>query len=94
MLRNRINKTKVHNAVKKVRTDLAESPELAQKSLKSAMSVIHKAATKGTLHKKTAARRISRLASSIHKASLRLDAASTPSGEYLSENAPDQPAGE
>jgi small subunit ribosomal protein S20 len=70
---NKINKTKVHNAVKKVRSDLSDSPELAKKSLKSAMSVIHKAVTKGTLHKKTAARRISRLAGAIHKASLRTD---------------------
>jgi hypothetical protein len=31
------------------------------------MAVLHKAVSKGTLHKKTAARRISRLAVAVHK---------------------------
>ena len=78
MALNRINKTKVHNAVKKVRADLLESPEKAKDSLKGAMSVLHKAVSKGSLHKKTAARRISRLASSIHKSQAAREAAATP----------------
>jgi len=63
--RNRINKTKVKNAVKKVRTALGESPEAAAEALKAAMSALGRAAAKGTLHRRNAARRTARLARQV-----------------------------
>jgi small subunit ribosomal protein S20 len=67
---NNINKTKANNAVKKVRLAIAEAPEKAEVGLKNAMSILHKGVSKGTFHKKTAARRISRLAKAIHIANV------------------------
>jgi small subunit ribosomal protein S20 len=62
-LRNRTVKTRVKNVVKSVREEAAtKSPEAAQKDLNAAKSLIDKAAKKGVIHKKTAARKISRLA--------------------------------
>lgn len=58
--RNRIMKTKVKNAVKKV-LDVDGSTENPALVLNAAQSVIDKAAKKGTLHKRTAARKISKL---------------------------------
>ena len=60
-LRNRMTRTQVKNVVKSVRLAADEkSPETAA-TLKQAQSIIDKAAKKGTLHKRTAARKISRL---------------------------------
>ena len=59
--RNRISKTKVKNAVKKVRASFGESPEAAAEALKKAMSALGRAAAKGALHRRNAARRIARL---------------------------------
>jgi len=60
-LRNRITKTQVKNVVKSVRLAADEkSPETAA-TLKHAQSIIDKASKKGTLHKRTASRKISRL---------------------------------
>ncbi len=61
-LRNRVVKTRVKSVVKNVHAvqqagDAASLPDV----LKVAQSVIDKAAKKGVLHKKTAARKISRL---------------------------------
>ena len=62
-LRNRTVKTRVKNIVKSERDEAAtKSPEAAQKDLNAAKSLIDKAAKKGVIHKKTAARKISRLA--------------------------------
>ena len=73
-LRNRAVKTRVKNVVKSVRQDAAtQSPEAAQKELNAAKSLIDKAAKKGVIHKKTAARKISRLAKLVN--------ASTPKAE-------------
>ncbi|MDR1038229.1 MAG: 30S ribosomal protein S20 [Deltaproteobacteria bacterium] len=66
--RNGINKTKVSTAFKKVRAAIASSPQDAPELLKKAASTIAKAASKGTLHKRTAARRISRLSRQVHVA--------------------------
>ena len=63
--RNRINKTKVKNAVKKVRVALGESPEAATEALKAAMSALDRAAAKGALHRRNAARRTARLARQV-----------------------------
>jgi small subunit ribosomal protein S20 len=66
-LRNRTVKTRVKNIVKSVREESAtQSPEAAQKNLNAAKSLIDKAAKKGVIHKKTAARKISRLAKVVN----------------------------
>jgi small subunit ribosomal protein S20 len=68
-LRNKAVKTKVKHNVKAV-YQAAEggSPETASTHLKAAKSVIDKAAKKGVIHKKTAARKISRLSKMVNKA--------------------------
>jgi len=63
--RNRINKTKVKNAVKKVRAALATSPEAAAEALRTAMKALGQAAAKGTIHRRNAARRTARLARQV-----------------------------
>jgi small subunit ribosomal protein S20 len=61
-LRNKSVKTKLKNIVKDVRFAVGEEQtEAVQVKLKSAKSVIDRAAKKGVIHKKTAARKISRL---------------------------------
>lgn len=61
-MRNRIAKTRVKNVVKDVRLSVSEkSSETALKKLDTAKSIIDKAAQKGVIHSKTAARKISRL---------------------------------
>ncbi|MFO8111759.1 MAG: 30S ribosomal protein S20 [Desulfosalsimonadaceae bacterium] len=65
-LRNRIVKTRVKNAVKKV-TAAAKTGEDPAGQLIAAQSLIDKAAKKGVIHKRTAARKISRLASGINR---------------------------
>lgn len=65
--RNRARKTVVKNVVKRVRVALAnKSAEEAQAALSQAIPVIDKAAAKGTLHHKTASRKISRLSSQVY----------------------------
>ncbi len=68
-LRNRMNKSKVHTAIRRVDDALAAagSQDAAQEVLKKAMSVIHKTAGKGTIHKNTAARKISRLTKRVNR---------------------------
>jgi small subunit ribosomal protein S20 len=64
--RNRARKTTVKNAVKSVRLALGNnSPEEAQAALRQAIPAIDKAAAKGTLHRRTASRKISRLSSQV-----------------------------
>ena len=65
-LRNRAVQTRVKNVVKDVRQAVAESADDAAQRLDTAKSVIDKAAKKGVLHKRTAARKISRLAKRIN----------------------------
>ena len=61
-LRNKSIRTRVKTAVKTVRTLAArDDHEQAVQELNLAQSVIDKAAKKGTIHKRTAARKISRL---------------------------------
>lgn len=68
--RNRVNKTKVKNAVKAVRVAIAAQPvaDNAAEALKRAMSALGQAVSKGTLHRRNAARRIARLSSQLHQA--------------------------
>jgi len=62
-MRNKTTKTKVKNIVKDVRLAAGkESNETVLNKLNQAQSIIDKAAKKGVIHKKTASRKISRLA--------------------------------
>jgi len=61
--RNRAVKTRVKNVIKEVRAAKAEKPdESVNEPMIIAQSAIDKAAKKGVLHRRTAARKISRLA--------------------------------
>ncbi|MFH1596016.1 MAG: 30S ribosomal protein S20 [Pseudomonadota bacterium] len=61
-LRNQSRKTRVKHAVRGVRQAVAQNnPEEAQAALQKAIPVIARVAGKGTLHWRTAARKISRL---------------------------------
>jgi small subunit ribosomal protein S20 len=60
-LRNKSNRTRVKNAVKDVRLAVSGRESDAAEVLKKAQSVIDKAAKKGSIHPRTAARKISRL---------------------------------
>ncbi|MDR3631358.1 MAG: 30S ribosomal protein S20 [Desulfocapsaceae bacterium] len=67
-LRNRVNKTQMKNAVRKVNEAvLAGAMEEAKEALKVAIPVIARTATKGSLHKKSASRKVSRLTRSVNK---------------------------
>ena len=62
-MRNRAVKTRVKSVVKTVRQTIADnSAEEAQAQLKTAQAAIDKAAKKGVLHKRTASRKVARLA--------------------------------
>jgi small subunit ribosomal protein S20 len=66
-MRNKAVKTTVKNQVKGVRLAAAEGNAAdAAANLKRAMSSVDKAAKKGVLHKRTAARKISRLAKLVN----------------------------
>lgn len=66
--RNRAMKSRVKKAIKKVRLAIeAKDKELAQKALRDATSILDKAASKGVIHWKNAARRISRLSIQVNK---------------------------
>ena len=66
-IRNKAVKTRVKNVVKDVRqASSGDSAEAAQDSFKAAQSAIDKAAKKGVLHKKTASRKVSRLAKQVN----------------------------
>lgn len=69
-LRNRIAKSNLKTAIKKVLSHLeAKDQGGAKDALQVAISKISKAATKGVIHKRNAARKISRL---VKKANLLL----------------------
>jgi len=65
-LRNKAVQTRVKNVVKDVRLAVAQNTENAVEQLNTAKSAIDKAAKKGVLHKKTASRKISRLAKQVN----------------------------
>jgi small subunit ribosomal protein S20 len=61
-LRNKGDRTKVKSIVKDLRSSVGEaSGEETKVKLNAAQSIIDKASKKGVLHKRTAARKISRL---------------------------------
>ena len=67
-LRNRVNKTQLKSAVGKVDEAIAAGSEQeARATLQQAASVIQKTAAKGTIHKKTASRKVSRLAKRVNR---------------------------
>ena len=66
--RNRATKADFRGKVKLVRKDVETSGKGAEKLLASAIQAIDKAAKKGVIHKKVAARRKSRLMLAVNKA--------------------------
>mgnify|MGYP006295326933 CR=1 FL=1 len=69
-IRNKAVRTRVKSMVKEVRRTAAEKhPEEAVRELNVAKSVIDKASRKGALHKRTAARKISRLSKLVNSIS-------------------------
>jgi small subunit ribosomal protein S20 len=66
-VRNRMNKNKMKTMVRKLDEAVAGgSVEAAQEAFRVATSVIAKTASKGTIHKNTASRKISRLAKRVN----------------------------
>jgi len=68
-VRNKAIKTRVKGVVKEIRLAAAENSDDAAERLNNAKSVIDKAAKYGVIHRKTAARKISRLTKEINSAS-------------------------
>ena len=67
-LRNRMNKSAMKTAVRQVEEALAAgSEEQAKAALQAAIPVIYKTSSKGSIHKNTAARKVSRLAKRVNK---------------------------
>ena len=67
-LRNKTNRTRVKSVIKSTRAAAGAGPEESQAKLREAMQVIDRAASKGAMHRKTAARRIARLSRHLFKA--------------------------
>jgi len=68
-MRNKAVRTKVKNVVKKIRLD-AEAGNSSSKNMDMAKSEIDKAAKKGVIHKRSAARKISRLSKLVNSKSV------------------------
>jgi small subunit ribosomal protein S20 len=69
-LRNKTTKTRIKSIVKEVRSAAeGDSAEERKTKLNTAQSVIDKASKKGVIHKRTAARKISRLTKLANSAS-------------------------
>jgi len=67
-LRNRANRSQMKTVVRRVNEAVVGgNQEEAQAALKVAIPVIAKTAAKGTIHKKNASRKISRLTKSVNK---------------------------
>lgn len=67
-LRNRVNKTQMKSAVNKVDEAIAAgSGEQVREALQQAASIIQKTAAKGTIHKRAASRKVSRLAKRVNR---------------------------
>ena len=70
-MRNKAAKTRIKNVTKDVRLSSGEEPkEAVMAKLNAAKSIIDKAAKKGVIHKKTAARKISRLSKLVNTISV------------------------
>lgn len=69
--RNKSQRTRVRNIVKQARAAIAgEVKDVADRAVSKADSVLGRAVTKGAIHWKTAARKISRLAKAANKISV------------------------
>jgi len=67
-LRNKMNKTKMKSIIRKLdEAVVAGTADVAKDVLIEATSVIAKTASKGTIHKRKASRKISRLAKRVNK---------------------------
>ncbi len=67
-LRNRMNRSAMKTVIRQVEEALAAgSEEQAKAALQVAIPVIHKTASKGTIHKNTASRKVSRLTKRVNK---------------------------
>lgn len=67
-LRNMGYKSQVKKAVREVRAAVADdSPDQAKESLRRAVSIIQKTASKGAIHRKRASRKISRLSRQVNQ---------------------------
>lgn len=67
-LRNRVNKSRMKNVIRTVNEAIAAgSEEEAKAALLKAIPVIAKTASKGTVHKKNASRKVSRLTKRVNK---------------------------
>jgi small subunit ribosomal protein S20 len=76
-IRNRSYKTRIKSAVKDVRTGIdSGAVDASAESLRKAISIIQKTASKGVIHKKRAARKISRLTRQVNALSAAPEAAS------------------
>jgi small subunit ribosomal protein S20 len=65
-LRNKSQKTRIKNVVKALETAISEkSPAEVQEHMRLAQKAIAKTAAKGTIHKRTASRNISRLSRKV-----------------------------
>ena len=70
-LRNKHYKTRVKTAIKQVKASVESGDqEKARENFKKAVSLLQKTASKGVLHKNTAARKISRLARQVNQLSI------------------------
>lgn len=66
-VRNRSRKTRMKSVVRKLEESISsKSRETASEDLKLVVSVIEKTASKGVIHKNTAARKISRLTKRVN----------------------------
>ncbi len=67
-LRNRMNKTKMKGVIRQIEEALvAGSEEQARAALQIAIPVISRTAAKGSIHKKNASRKISRLTNRVNR---------------------------
>lgn len=67
--RNRASRSRVKTAIRRIDEALAQnSTEQAEAALRNAIPVIAKAAGKGTIHARTAARKVSRLTLRVNAA--------------------------
>lgn len=67
-LRNKMNRTKMKSIIRKLdETVVAGTADEIKEALRQATSVIARTASKGTIHKKNASRKISRLTKRVNK---------------------------
>jgi small subunit ribosomal protein S20 len=65
---NRVIKSRVRTVVKKALDAIAgDDAQAAEAALREAISTLDKASSKGTIHRNTVSRKISRLSSRLHK---------------------------